>query len=75
VKAGAILRNDFTPDFSVALAAKDARLIVQAAETAGLYLDVASAAAERLRRAAELGHGEEDMAAAYFASFSGPATP
>jgi 3-hydroxyisobutyrate dehydrogenase len=74
-KASAILSNDFTPDFSVALAAKDARLIVQAAEAAGLCLDVASAAAERLRRAAELGHGEEDMAAAYFASFSGPATP
>jgi 3-hydroxyisobutyrate dehydrogenase len=69
MKAGVIINNDFTPDFSVALAGKDARLIVQAGETAGLRLDVASASAERFHRAADLGHGEEDMAAAYFASF------
>ena len=69
VKARAILTGDLTPSFSAALAGKDARLITEAAETAGLRLDVAAAGAERFRRTAELGHGEEDMAAVYFASF------
>jgi 3-hydroxyisobutyrate dehydrogenase len=69
-----IISNDFTPDFSVALAGKDASLIVETAEAAGLRLDVAQAVRERFRRAAALSHAEEDMAAAYFASFNGPAT-
>src|SRR5579875_182544 len=69
IKARAITEDDFTPNFSVALAGKDARLIVEAGEAAGLHMDMASAVAERLRRAAGSGHGEDDMAAAYFASF------
>jgi 3-hydroxyisobutyrate dehydrogenase len=69
VKARAIAEDDFTPNFSVALAGKDARLIVEAGESAGLHMDLAAAAAERLQRAADYGHGEDDMAAAYFASF------
>ncbi len=68
-KAGAILKNDFSPSFTAEMAAKDARLIVEAAGSAGVRLDVAAAAAERLRRAVELGHAREDMAATYFASF------
>ena len=70
-KAGAILDDNFAPNFTAAMAAKDARLVVEAAEAAGVHLDVAAAVAERLRRAAELGHGDEDMAANYFASFDG----
>lgn len=53
----------------MATAVKDARLIVEAGERHGVRLDVAAAGAERLRRAAAQGHGDEDMAAAYFASF------
>jgi 3-hydroxyisobutyrate dehydrogenase len=34
---------------------------------------MAAAVAERFHRAAELGHGGEDMAATYFASFDGQA--
>ena len=71
MKARAILDEDYTPSFSVALAGKDARLIKEAGEAAGLHMDVASAAADRLGRAAALGHGDKDMAAAYFASFDG----
>ncbi|MEV6122599.1 NAD(P)-dependent oxidoreductase [Streptomyces sp. NPDC052077] len=59
------------PQFAVTTAAKDARLIVAAGERVGVRLDVAAASARRLERAAELGHGGEDMAAAYFASFDG----
>ena len=73
LKARAIIDDDYTPSFSVALAGKDARLIKEAGEAAGLRMDVATATAERFARAAELGHGEDDMAAAYFASFDGDA--
>lgn len=53
----------------MAAAAKDARLIVEAGERNGVRLDVAAASAARLERAAALGHGDEDMAAAHFAGF------
>ncbi|MFE5393940.1 NAD(P)-dependent oxidoreductase [Streptomyces sp. NPDC056568] len=69
-KAGLIRDGALTPaQFAVTTAAKDARLIVEAAEANGVRLDVAAAGAERLARAAAQGHGDEDMAAAYFASF------
>jgi 3-hydroxyisobutyrate dehydrogenase len=69
IKAGAIRSRDFTPSFAVDTAEKDARLIVAAGEEAGVRMDVAAAGAERFRRAAELGYGEKDMAASYYASF------
>jgi len=69
-KAALILDDRLTPAaFAVATAAKDARLIVEAGEQNGVRLDVAAAGAERLARAAAQGHADEDMAAAYFASF------
>ncbi|GCB45289.1 NAD(P)-dependent oxidoreductase [Streptomyces sp. NL15-2K] len=71
-KAGLVLNDQLSPaQFGVATAAKDARLIVEAGERYGVRLDVAAAGAARLERAAAQGHGEEDMAAAYFASFDG----
>ncbi|WP_432042344.1 NAD(P)-dependent oxidoreductase [Streptomyces cadmiisoli] len=71
-KAGIILDDKLTPaSFAVSTAAKDARLIVEAGEANGVRLDVAAASLERFSRAAAQGHGEEDMAAAYFASFEG----
>ncbi|WP_112466979.1 NAD(P)-dependent oxidoreductase [Streptomyces triticisoli] len=70
-KAGVILEERFLPpSFAVTTAEKDARLIVRAGELHGVRLDVAAASAERFARAAARGHGEEDMAAAYFASFT-----
>ncbi|MFG2603886.1 NAD(P)-dependent oxidoreductase [Streptomyces sp. NPDC048514] len=69
-KATLILEDKLSPaSFAVATAEKDARLIVQAGERQGVRLDVAAATAERLARAAAQGHADEDMAAAYFASF------
>ncbi|MGY4274682.1 NAD(P)-dependent oxidoreductase [Streptomyces sp. M18.1] len=69
-KAGMIRDDALTPaQFAVDTAVKDARLIVEAGEANGVRLDLAAAGAERLARASALGHGEEDMAAAYFASF------
>jgi 3-hydroxyisobutyrate dehydrogenase len=69
-KAGLVLNDGLSPAaFAVTTAAKDARLIVAAGARNGVRLDVAEASAERFERAAAQGHGDEDMAAAYFASF------
>ncbi|MEV6834957.1 NAD(P)-dependent oxidoreductase [Streptomyces sp. NPDC051133] len=72
-KAALVLDGKLSPaSFAVATAEKDARLIVQAGERGGVRLDVAAASAERFARAAAQGHADEDMAAAYFASFGSP---
>ena len=68
-KAAAIRAGDFAPNFTVEGAWKDLRLIVAAGERNGARMDLAQAGAERFRRASEQGHGGEDMAASYFASF------
>ncbi|MEV4578280.1 NAD(P)-dependent oxidoreductase [Nonomuraea jabiensis] len=70
VKTGLVLEGRLTPpSFAVTTAAKDAHLIVEAGEQHGVRLDVAAASAARFDRAAAQGHGDEDMAAAYYASF------
>ncbi|KOG66273.1 3-hydroxyisobutyrate dehydrogenase [Streptomyces griseoflavus] len=71
MKSELILSGDYPASFTVSAARKDARLIAEAAERTGVRMDLATAAAERFRRAEELGHGDEDRAAAYFASFGG----
>ncbi|MGW4561779.1 NAD(P)-dependent oxidoreductase [Streptomyces sp. NPDC004561] len=69
-KAGLVLDGKLSPaSFAVATAEKDARLIVEAGEHNGVRLDVAEATAERFARAVAQGHADEDMVAAYFASF------
>ncbi|MEU0409284.1 NAD(P)-dependent oxidoreductase [Streptomyces griseorubiginosus] len=69
-KSALILEDRLSPaQFAVSTAAKDARLIVEAGAGGGVRLDVATASAERFERATAQGHGDEDMAAAYFASF------
>ncbi|MFF4706807.1 NAD(P)-dependent oxidoreductase [Streptomyces sp. NPDC001288] len=71
-KAALILDGGLTPpSFAVDTAGKDARLIVAAGAGHGVRLDLAEAAAARFGRAAAQGHGDEDMVAAYFASFDG----
>jgi 3-hydroxyisobutyrate dehydrogenase len=70
IKAGLIMDDALTPpSFSAQAAGKDAGLIVGAAAARGVRLDGAQAAADRFARAIHAGHGGEDMAAAYFASF------
>jgi 3-hydroxyisobutyrate dehydrogenase len=68
-KAEMILSEDYRPSFPLEIAVKDARLIVEAGEDAGAHMDLTRAALARFNRAAEHGHGRDDMAAAYFASF------
>lgn len=69
MKAAAIRAGDYTPNFTVAGAAKDLDLIVAAGESAGVRMDLATAGAARFHRAAAQGHAQEDMAAGYFASW------
>lgn len=70
-KAEMLLSGHLEASFATRTAEKDARLIVEAGQRAGVRLDVAAAGAERFRRATEKGHGDQDMAASYFASFDG----
>lgn len=70
-KLKAILAGDFEPSFAVRNAEKDTRLIHEAGEYGKVRVDLNDAAGERFRRALAQGHGDEDMAATYYASFSG----
>ncbi len=64
VKGKAMLAGEYPASFPAGLAAKDARLVVEAA---GEDVDVAGARAvlAHLEAAVEAGHGDEDMAALY----------
>jgi 3-hydroxyisobutyrate dehydrogenase len=64
-KADMMLKRSFEPpQFSLRLAAKDAALVVEAAEREGLDLPVARAIAQRLAEGAQE-HGDEDLAATF----------
>jgi len=65
LKGKLMLAEEFPASFKLRLAAKDARLVVEAAERAGLDLPLAETIADRLERGVELGYGDEDMAATY----------
>ncbi|WIV56601.1 NAD(P)-dependent oxidoreductase [Amycolatopsis nalaikhensis] len=70
LKGGAMLSGEYPPSFPAGLAAKDARLVVEAA---GDDVDVAGARAvlAHLEAAVDAGHGDEDMAALYRAVLKG----
>ena len=67
MKAKLMMDREFPPSFALALAAKDARLVVDAAERHGADLAAARAIAARMTEGAQ-GHGDEDMAATYLLS-------
>lgn len=71
LKTGAILSGDLDPSFTLRLAVKDVELIVDAADAADLDLGLARVTLERMGRAVERGHGDEDMAAAYYGTAPG----
>ncbi|MGZ6641296.1 MAG: NAD(P)-dependent oxidoreductase [Solirubrobacteraceae bacterium] len=64
-KAKLMTAGEFPPSFALALAAKDARLVGEAAARHGIDLPVAQAIARRFAEATEAGYGDEDMAAVY----------
>jgi 3-hydroxyisobutyrate dehydrogenase len=64
-KAHAMLAGDFTPEFALKHALKDADLAAQAAQASGTELALTSALLPRWRRAAAAGHADDDVAAIY----------
>ncbi len=67
IKGKAIVERNFEPAFKLALAAKDAGLVQDAANRRGLDLPVLEAVRARMAEGAKE-HGEEDMAATYLTS-------
>ncbi len=68
IKGKMMIEGQFPTSFSLALARKDAGLVLDAAGAEGLRLAIAEAVAARFDEALEAGHGEEDMAAVYHAA-------
>lgn len=65
VKSKLMVDGEFPPSFALTLAAKDARLVGEAAAAHNIDLPLARAIAERFAEADAAGYGEEDMAAVY----------
>ncbi len=69
MKGAAMIDKQFdNPAFRLSLSRKDADLALDAADAARLELPVLTALRERMRRAEADGHGDEDMAATYWAT-------
>jgi 3-hydroxyisobutyrate dehydrogenase len=68
VKGDAMVKRELPPNFTALAAAKDASLVAAAGRECGVSLRVAEAVREQYRRAVELGHGDEDMGAVFFAT-------
>lgn len=62
LKGNAMLEGQFAPSFSLRLAHKDLRLIIEAGREAGASLPVLAAIEEKFDRAERQGHGDEDLA-------------
>jgi 3-hydroxyisobutyrate dehydrogenase len=61
-----MIERDFDPPaFPLHLAGKDADLVAEAAERHDLALGLIPVIRERIRRAVEAGHGEQDMSAIF----------
>jgi 3-hydroxyisobutyrate dehydrogenase len=66
LKGEAIMKEDFPASFPLYLARKDVALILEAAGE--LELPLVRATLRQFDRALELGHGDEDMSAVYYAT-------
>ncbi len=68
LKGKAMIDESFEPSFPLSLALKDVGLVIAAGEQAGHEVTLGRVIARQLERAVNMGHGDEDMAAAYYAS-------
>jgi 3-hydroxyisobutyrate dehydrogenase len=76
MKGAEMIERSFEdPAFKLSLSRKDSELILDAAKQAGLEVPIMEAATERLRKAESEGHGDEDMAATYWATAQGQPEP
>jgi 3-hydroxyisobutyrate dehydrogenase len=64
LKGTLMIDRSYPTSFSLALARKDAQLVAEAAERAGVDAPLARLAAERMGIAVDAGYGDDDMAAA-----------
>ena len=69
MKGKQMIERSFPPSFPLALAAKDAGLVADAAREAGLDLPLPGLIRDQMGKAVEAGHGEEDLAATFLASW------
>ncbi len=67
IKGRMMLERSFDPSFTLKLALKDARLILEAAEDGGQRLKITEVVKSRYEEAIAMGHGEEDMSALFLA--------
>jgi 3-hydroxyisobutyrate dehydrogenase len=65
LKGKAMIEHSYEPAFPLRLAAKDASLVEEAAKAHGLEPEVLHAVRALYERAAQEGHGDEDMAAVH----------
>jgi 3-hydroxyisobutyrate dehydrogenase len=71
LKGRMMVARKFDPAFSLALARKDARLVLEAAERHGFDAALVEVVARKMDEAIDAGHGDEDMAATFYASVDG----
>ena len=68
MKGKMMVEREFPTSFPLKHSLKDARLVLESAERAGIRLPLIEVVAEQMERALKQGHGDEDMAASIFAS-------
>jgi 3-hydroxyisobutyrate dehydrogenase len=68
LKGKMMIARQFDPSFSLALARKDAALVLEAAERHGFHAPLVELVVRKMDEAIEAGHGDEDMAATFLAS-------
>ena len=68
LKGKMMIARKFDPSFLLALARKDAGLVLEAAERHGFDAALVELVADKMDAAIEAGHGDEDMAATIYAS-------
>jgi 3-hydroxyisobutyrate dehydrogenase len=71
MKGGSMIERSFEPSFALSLARKDAGLVLEAAERHDQPAPLAEVVKRQMEKAEEAGHGDEDMAATYYASRPG----
>jgi 3-hydroxyisobutyrate dehydrogenase len=71
LKGKMMVARKFDPAFSLALARKDAKLVLEAAERHGFDAALVELVARKMDEAIAAGHGDEDMAATFYASVDG----
>lgn len=67
LKGTMMIKREFPPAFPAWGALKDARLIAEAAQLAGVQMPVADGVRSAMQQTSDAGHAEEDMAAVWYA--------